>query len=79
MIKYDDIQPSESIYRGASLWHYATKFNVLLTTDMLNTLANGSKGAATYHAIYAGCEEKYGISEDDPNSLLEMLMNPETE
>lgn len=117
--KYDDIQPSHSIYVGASLWHYSTKFNVLLTTDMLNTLASGSKGAAndvlkqidtavsnmkdvekaysgnhaslrfgvifgddgaaTYHAIYAGCKEKYGISADDPNSLLEMLMNPETE
>jgi hypothetical protein len=117
--KYDDIQPSHSIYVGASLWHYSTKFNVLLTTDMLNTLASGREdaasdilkqidtavnnmkdvekaysgnhaslrfgvifgddGAATYHAIYAGCKEKYGISADNPNSLLEMLMNPETE
>jgi hypothetical protein len=56
----------EKAYSGS---HAALRFGVIF----------GDNGAATYHAIYAGCEEKYGISADDPNSLLEMLMNPETE
>ncbi|MCR5415343.1 MAG: hypothetical protein K6E79_00935 [Pseudobutyrivibrio sp.] len=44
--KDEDTKPT-SIFSGASLWKYSTKFNLLLTTDILNAIANGDKSTAS--------------------------------
>ena len=36
-----------NIFTGASLWRYSTKFNLLLTTDILNAIATGNKNTAS--------------------------------
>jgi hypothetical protein len=38
----DEIDGAKNKFSGASLWRYSTKFNLLLSTDMLKTLANGN-------------------------------------
>ena len=38
----EDDHPS-SIYTGASMWRFSTKFNLLLPTDMIHTLTYGDK------------------------------------
>ncbi|WP_458457843.1 hypothetical protein [Pseudobutyrivibrio sp.] len=109
----EDTKPY-SIYSGASLWKYSTKFNLLLTTDILNSIATGNKTTAsnwmrqiddviknmkgierayqgshsylrlgaiincekvTYHANWAGCDNKHGVEADTPEGLLKIISN----
>jgi hypothetical protein len=97
------------------MWRFSTKFNVMISTDALNIIANGESkwadsvmkdinkavgnmkqiekayegnavylrfgariaddGSITYHANFKDCEDKYGISANDPQELLEKLMS----